>query len=426
MEVLYAGTEEMVMVLDQKTLSSLGKFVVPKVDKKSASCTTLFKVLDNHVITVKGQHICAYSFSKEQPFRRSILQDIFTAFEATVDDKFYFAGATNGSVYVWDVATGDCLRIFDAHLRKVTHLKATGNFLISCGDDAVVHIWNLADLLDEQVDHVEPCRSMNEHSMPITGLYCEPASSVCEEARIYTCSEDKTLKVTDLSLGECILTILLPEPASSLAVCPSKVYIGLLTGDIVAVNMVSLAFDSKLTGDRVLTLDKIEEHTEIMRFHKTKVVSMCFCMTAEKLFSADSSGKIAIWDLESSQAVKSFDCGVPIFALHSGLKKVNLFMQVKNAPAAISPALSRTVVGTSEGSKLCEFELTQTDTKLNEYFATHSTETMQASINSKEDALAKENEELKTKYENLCGLYSKMTKLAGLALSQSLEENLDR
>lgn len=51
---------------------------------------------------------------------------------------------------MWDIGTGQQIVSWSAHYSKVNKLVFTedGSMLISAGEDAVLNVWNLADILD--------------------------------------------------------------------------------------------------------------------------------------------------------------------------------------------------------------------------------------------------------------------------------------
>ena len=53
-----------------------------------------------------------------------------------------------GKIFLWNVTTGEQLRAWDAHFKKVTALRFTDDdsFLVSGGEDAVVNVWLLAQV----------------------------------------------------------------------------------------------------------------------------------------------------------------------------------------------------------------------------------------------------------------------------------------
>ena len=61
------------------------------------------------------------------------------------DDRFLFSGSIESAVRVWDVATGHCLRTLDGHLNMVTDLAITpdANFVLTSDDDETLRLWEL-------------------------------------------------------------------------------------------------------------------------------------------------------------------------------------------------------------------------------------------------------------------------------------------
>lgn len=53
----------------------------------------------------------------------------------------------NGRLFVWDLETGDLLRDFDAHYKKISCLRVSedGQFLIAGSLDANITIWKFVE-----------------------------------------------------------------------------------------------------------------------------------------------------------------------------------------------------------------------------------------------------------------------------------------
>jgi pre-rRNA-processing protein IPI3 len=89
------------------------------------------------------------------------------------------------------------LFVREAHYQPLTQLLFTSDegFLFTGGEDAVVHVWRMLDLVDINLrsDESTPVQSWNEHTLPITGIICTSGSSMT--ARLYTSSLDQTIKV---------------------------------------------------------------------------------------------------------------------------------------------------------------------------------------------------------------------------------------
>ena len=50
----------------------------------------------------------------------------------------------SGKIIIWNIISGDCLNIIEAHLLKVNFLiKLSDNILISCSQDQTIKMWNI-------------------------------------------------------------------------------------------------------------------------------------------------------------------------------------------------------------------------------------------------------------------------------------------
>ena len=75
----------------------------------------------------------------------------------TADGLYLFAGGRSVKMYVWELSTGSLLNAWNGHYKSVTNLKmdASGMLLVSGGDDAMMHLWLLPQLLDPDPGHAQ-------------------------------------------------------------------------------------------------------------------------------------------------------------------------------------------------------------------------------------------------------------------------------
>jgi pre-rRNA-processing protein IPI3 len=95
------------------------------------------------------------------------------------------------------MANGKLLFARESHYQPLTQICFTDDetLLLTGGDDAIVNIWRVRDLVDFNMrsEEIMPVQSWNEHNLPITGLICGNGTSVT--ARVYTSSLDQTVRV---------------------------------------------------------------------------------------------------------------------------------------------------------------------------------------------------------------------------------------
>jgi WD40 repeat protein len=78
------------------------------------------------------------------------------------------SGGSDGRLRWWDVHSGQCLRVREAHQGTVQALKVSpdGSRLASCGDDGAIHLWDL-----EGGEHLRTLRRDRPYErLTITGI----------------------------------------------------------------------------------------------------------------------------------------------------------------------------------------------------------------------------------------------------------------
>jgi WD40 repeat protein len=78
------------------------------------------------------------------------------------------SGGSDGRLRWWQVDSGQCVRVQEAHQGTVQALKVSpdGSTLASCGDDGAIHIWEL-----ESGEHLHTLRRDRPYErLTITGI----------------------------------------------------------------------------------------------------------------------------------------------------------------------------------------------------------------------------------------------------------------
>ena len=151
------------------------------------------------------------------------------------DPRFLFCGSSSGHIYCWCLLTGQLLSIFKAHLQPITSLVMSkdGNLLISGSNDCLCKVWKLSSIVvhhsesnDNGVVHsVKEYAVWKDHILGITDIHCP------NDQRVFTSSQDCTVKVYSLLNKQLISSMSFPNPITSIRVDPANVYL-LVTSNV--------------------------------------------------------------------------------------------------------------------------------------------------------------------------------------------------
>lgn len=95
---------------------------------------------------------------KEQPQYRCQAPERLGPILATSDAAHVVGGAVSGKLYLWQLSTGRLLLAWNGHFRGVTALAtvAADGYLVTAGEDAILHVWSFASLLSAAVRLTPP------------------------------------------------------------------------------------------------------------------------------------------------------------------------------------------------------------------------------------------------------------------------------
>ena len=70
----------------------------------------------------------------------------FTAVKLNPSMKWLFAASSNGILFIWQLSTGNLLKSFGAHYRKITRIVCIqDDYIVTASEDSFVHVWMLAE-----------------------------------------------------------------------------------------------------------------------------------------------------------------------------------------------------------------------------------------------------------------------------------------
>ncbi|KAF2072339.1 hypothetical protein CYY_006352 [Polysphondylium violaceum] len=244
-----------------------------------------------------------YSWKKDQPLFKTPIQERAGPICASNDGHYCAMGTGSGSVYLWEVATGTLLKVWEAHYNKITCITFTKDdyCLITAGDDGIINCWTLEQILDREETLLRAKTSFSDHSLGITSLYCGYGGS---NARLFSTSLDRTCKVWDIVSGKSIGSILFPTFLTCLVLDATEttLYVGGGDGIIYQTELITLNNNS---ADQQQDTKSTSRKT--FNGHTKSITSIAISLDGSLLISGSMEGTCNIWDTFSRQVVRSIN-----------------------------------------------------------------------------------------------------------------------
>lgn len=209
---------------------------------------------------------------------------------------YLLLGSTeSGKLYIWELNSGILLNVKPmAHYQSITKIKSilNGKYIITSGNDSRVIIWQTVDLVSASNDEPKPVCILHDHTLPVTDFQVSSSQGKflsCAGTKLFTVSQDATLRCYDLSLigskkkqkkqeengnevsigkaPRLLATFTLPYAIKSISLDPADraCYIGTADGCF------ALNLFYKLKGNTIVNL---LQSTGMSTVHKSKVFSL--------------------------------------------------------------------------------------------------------------------------------------------------------
>ena len=168
--------------------------------------------------------IHAWTWPKDALHLRCSTSERIGPLAVSKDGVFCCGGGASGRLYVWELGTGELLRVLGGHYKQVSSLafSSDGAYLISGGQDAMVHVWSMATLVDEELRSSTTCEAVHTwtgHSLPVTGVFCGEGGI---NGRVATSSLDHTCKIWSLASGKLLHSVSFPAAINAVLMDPAE------------------------------------------------------------------------------------------------------------------------------------------------------------------------------------------------------------
>eukprot|EP00158_Paraphelidium_tribonemae_P004343 Partr_v1_DN26701_c0_g1_i2_m8850 putative WD repeat domain 18 len=406
-DIVIGTTCDSMQVFDAHTLSLRGTFSHHLSDRKHDKNAILScQAGHDHIISASGPFFFAHSYAREQALYRTILSAPISALASDSEGLFYAAGTSKGEFTIWDASTGENLRTTSSHYKPIVALSFLDNFVISVGEDSIINIWNLGDLVDEGCRNVAPYKSIMEHTDVITSLH-----NCLAGQRFITSSRDRSVRMWDTITGKCTMCLFFPYAVTSCLVNPQEtlLFAGCDNGSLYRVNI----FPSIHTASDIIHASDGEITLDVQNAHEGPVTNLALSTDANVLFTSGADGAISKWDILTFQKLgyvsltknitKSLRAS-PVYSMHCMVRPACLFSPANLARDVISSPPMRNLQ--APGSRISTpMHLSPSSDRI---IATPQNIAVGAGENS-DPALTKENEKLKSDNARLQSLLQNAT-----------------
>ncbi|XP_055615746.1 WD repeat-containing protein 18 [Toxorhynchites rutilus septentrionalis] len=261
--------------------------------------------------TINGQYIVAgnlvkpmlhiWPVNRHEPIAtRFIIPGRATAVAVSPDGNYCLV-AVQETVYVYQLVTGAMLASISRHYQSVNVLRFTddGSHFISAGQDGMVLVWNLANVVRVyQKQTVNTLYSFSDHAIPVTDVHVGKGGM---KAIFCSVSLDRTCKIYDLTSGSMLLNLVFQEALSSVSMdnLESSVFVGSSDGPIYTFNILCPP------RTKEYHIERKQLQKNIFVGHKKAVTCLSVSIDGEILLSGGADENVHIWHIKSRQQLRT-------------------------------------------------------------------------------------------------------------------------
>jgi WD40 repeat protein len=344
--VLSSSTGGITHLWDLGTRALLSSY---KDNNSKENCTTLLESptarCDYFVTCQKSKpSLFIYTWTRDAAVFKCALLEPLESCTSTHDGKLFIGGSSTGKCYIWNILTGELIRVWSAHYRCITSIATSpdSKFIASGGKDGIIHLWSIEQLfspesLRDQSSPPPPSFTFSDSSLSINKLVYYSAAD--GRSRLISGSSDRTVRIYQVQPpGQelCLVKMSFPSEISSLALDHHSVqlFVGCFDGklfviDIEAASVVQNhpnAVMGRLGPQN--TLFQAMNHSQLVQRsqvsnsnmylgHTTVVTSLQVSPENKLLVSGSNDGLVIVWDIPNKVKIVQYEGHLkqPIFSV---------------------------------------------------------------------------------------------------------------
>ncbi|KAL4507280.1 hypothetical protein ABPG72_002073 [Tetrahymena utriculariae] len=320
-EVILVSVEDMnqITLIDPKTRGILEQYT----DESSqiAKNTLCVAPKMGHIIGFQNQKtiLNMWNINSKKVFLRVSCTEKITA-TAISNSEFYFAAASiTGFVYIWETFSGDLIKKYKAHQKKITCLQFSNDdgLIISAGEDGICQIYLLSSLL---ASLSKMKLDLNNNKVELKARYIlighsEKINCMTQSrgvlGKLYTAGSDKTVIVWDLSKGNKLGQFSVESEINCIEIDSQEEYviIGCKNNNLYKIK-VNDNFAYKIDLDEVTETPNIERQRMnkriVFKGHNSEVTNVKLYEEAKQIISSSKDGLLIFWDFDG-QIIKTMN-----------------------------------------------------------------------------------------------------------------------
>ncbi|KAI9207607.1 quinon protein alcohol dehydrogenase-like superfamily [Polychytrium aggregatum] len=252
-----------------------------------------------------------WSWTKEQFQAKFVVPEKLAAIVASHNGSICVGGSQSGRVYVWELATGSLLKMFDAHYKAIKAVCFTSDdaFFVTGSEDSIANVWLMGSVLDPSgPESPAPFHTLSGHTLPVTDVAC--SVGMAGHARVFTSSFDRTCRIWELATGTPLVTVNYPKPVTSVAVNALETCLyaggsdGLIYGTRLYKNEQETGYS--VTAPKQGSVEDGSHENLVYQGHSQTITDLCLSFDGSLMLSSSEDGTAIVWDTSSRQAIRNF------------------------------------------------------------------------------------------------------------------------